>query len=159
MDDTLYTRLADVERRLGNGVHYGVIEEADYAKARVKVRIGALKTAWLPFAAVKAGGDRSWHPPEIGEQVVLAAPGGDLSQACVLGSVYQNAAPAPGDAATQSVTVYEDGARISYDKSAHAYTLDVPAGGSITLRCGASTLILSDTGVVLTAPQVDFNLG
>ncbi|HYD67004.1 phage baseplate assembly protein V [Azospirillum sp.] len=139
----------DLERRVANVVHFATVEAADYAKARVRVRIGPNVTAWLPWAAARAGGDRSWHPPEVGEQVVLAAPCGDLNQAVVLGSVYQAKHAAPGDRATVSRTVWEDGAVLEYDRAAHAYTLDVPAAGTITLHLGAARVVLTNDGVAL----------
>lgn len=148
----------DTERRLANVVHYGQVVEADYATARVRVLVaGPNTTTWLPWTTGRAGGDRTWHPPEPGEQVVLAAPGGDLAQACVLGSVYQAAHPAPADKATVSRTVFQDGATLDYDREAHAYTLDVPADGRILLRCGASTLELRNDGIVIKGPRIDLN--
>lgn len=139
----------ETERRLSNLVHYGTVEAADYAKARLRIRIGPNVTAWIPWTAGRAGGDRSWHPPEIGEQVVLVAPGGDLNQGCVIGSVYQTKHAAPADRATVSRTQWEDGAWLEYDRERHAYSLDVPAGGAITLHLGAARLVMKDEAVTL----------
>ncbi|MBP2227550.1 phage baseplate assembly protein V [Azospirillum agricola] len=147
----------ETERRLSNVVHYGTVEEADYAKARLRIRIGENVTTWIPWAASRAGGDRSWHPPEVGEQILLVAPGGDLNQACVLGSVYQTKHGAPADKATVTRTVWKDGATLEYDRETHAYALDVPVGGTIELRCGASSLRISNEGIVLKAPRIDLN--
>jgi len=147
----------ETDRRLSNLVHYGTVESADYAKARLRVRIGPNVTGWIPWSASRAGGDRSWHPPEVGEQVVLVAPNGDLNQACVIGAVYQDKHPAPAGDATVSRLEWEDGAWLEYDREAHGYSLDVPAGGKITLRCGASVLEIGDDGIVLKAPRIDLN--
>ncbi|CAO3418738.1 phage baseplate assembly protein V [Azospirillum doebereinerae] len=148
----------ETDRRLSNLVHYGTVENADYAKARIQVRIGPDNvTTWIPWSTSRAGGDQSWHPPEIGEQVVVVAPCGDLNQACVIGSIYQDEHPAPAKQVTVSRTQWEDGAWLEYDRGTHGYSLDVPVGGKITLRCGASTLEIGNEGIVLKAPRIDLN--
>jgi len=82
----LHQDMTEAERRLSNVVMLGQVAELDAKKARVRVQAGPILTAWLPFATVRAGPDRTWHAPEPGEQVVLIAPGGDLNQAVVVGS-------------------------------------------------------------------------
>ena len=73
----LHQDMTEAERRLSNLVMLGQVAELDAKKARVRVQAGPILTAWLPFATVRAGLDRTWHAPEPGEQVVLVAPGGD----------------------------------------------------------------------------------
>ena len=85
----LHQDMTEAERRLSNLVMLGQVAELDAARARVRVQAGPILTAWLPFATVRAGADRTWHAPEAGEQVVLVAPGGDLNQAVVVGSTAQ----------------------------------------------------------------------
>lgn len=152
--------LPDLARRVANGVRFGVISAVDHAAARVRVTSGEIVTAWLPWATGRAAGPkRRWDPPAVGEQVVVIAPGGDLTQAIVIPGVYQDTAAAPSDSPDKDTTLYGDGALIEYDRASHTYTLDVPASGKIILKCGATTLEISNAGVVLTAPNVDFNLG
>lgn len=146
---------AETERQLANVVRLGTIAALDPAAARVKVNAAGLTTDWLPFTTSRAGADRTWHPPEVGEQVVLVAPHGDLGQAVVVGSVYQAAHPAPASSADTPRTEWSDGAFVQYDRAAHAYTLSVPAGGSITLKVGAVSLVISDSGIKWTAPALD----
>ncbi|MDR2488296.1 MAG: phage baseplate assembly protein V [Desulfovibrio sp.] len=57
--------------------------------------IGDVTTGWLPFAALRAGQDRTWHTPEPGEHVVVVCPCGDTKQGVVVGSVYRDPHPAP----------------------------------------------------------------
>lgn len=163
----------DIERRVANVVHFGTVEAADYARARIRVRVGPNVTTWVPWTTSRAGGDRSWHPPEIGEQVVLAAPCGDLNQAVVLGSVYQAKHSAPADKPTVAKTVWEDGASVTYDREASHYTMHVPERGQIALRigqstvemvkdrvlltCGRSTLEMTPDGIKLNATRIDLN--
>lgn len=146
--------MTDAERRIANTVFMGRIAELDAAKARVRVTTGDITTGWLPFAAARAGQDRTWHAPEPGEQVVVVCPCGDTNQGVVVGSVYRDAHPAPGDSEDISRTVFKDGAVLEYDRQRHEYLLDVPAGGSITLHIGRTTLELRDDGATLTTPDL-----
>ena len=149
--------VADIERRLGCMALYGTIAEADYTTARVRVRSGPILSNWLPFLTSRAEGDVTWHPPEIGEQVLVLCPGGELNQGCVLGALYRAAAPAPADRVEVSTTVWKDGAFERYDRDGHHYRLEVPAGGSITLAIGDSELVMTADNVTVRATRIDLN--
>ena len=153
----LHQDMTDAERRLSNLVMLGQVAELDAKKARVRVQAGPILTAWLPFATVRAGLDRTWHAPEAGEQVVLVAPGGDLNQAVVVGSLYRDAYPPPSDSADISRTEWQDGAALAYDRQLHHWRLSVPGGGKIVLEVGPSKIEMSDSGIRLTAPRIDLN--
>ena len=153
----LHQDMTEAERRLSNLVMLGQVAELDAKKARVRVQAGPILTAWLPFATVRAGLDRTWHAPEPGEQVVLVAPGGDLNQAVVVGSLYRDAYPPPADSADISRTEWQDGAALAYDRQLHHWHLSVPAGGKIVLEVGPSKIEMSDSGIRLTAPRIDLN--
>lgn len=146
---------AENDRLISQLVMIGVIAELDEAKARVRVDVDGLLTDWIPFTASRAGpGVREWSAPEPGEQVVLVAPYGDPSQGVVLGSVYQAAHGAPASLKSRYRTEFADGAFIEYDRDGHRYAMDVPAGGSITLHIGGTTLKLEDGKTTLTTPEL-----
>ena len=153
----LHQDMTEAERRLSNVVMLGQVAELDAERARVRVQAGPILTAWLPFATVRAGLDRTWHAPEAGEQVVLVAPGGDLNQAVVVGSLYRDAYPPPADSADISRTEWKDGAALAYDRQLHHWRLSVPGGGKIVLEVGPSKIEMSDSGIRLTAPRIDLN--
>ena len=153
----LHQDMTEAERRLSNLVMLGQVAELDAKKARVRVQAGPILTAWLPFATVRAGLDRTWHAPEPGEQVVLVAPGGDLNQAVVVGSLYRDAYPPPSDSADISRTEWQDGAALAYDRQLHHWRLSVPAGGKIVLEVGPSKIEMSDAGIKITGPRIDLN--
>ena len=153
----LHQDMTEAERRLSNVVMLGQVAELDTERARVRVQAGPILTAWLPFATVRAGLDRTWHAPEPGEQVVLVAPGGDLNQAVVVGSLYRDAYPPPSDSADISRTEWQDGAALAYDRQLHHWRLSVPGGGKIVLEVGPSKIEMSDSGIRLTAPRIDLN--
>ena len=140
--------LADIERRLANVVRLGVVAGVDHMAARCRVQYDAdeagapVLTGWLPWVAPRAAGDRAWWTPEAGEQVVLLAPSGELTQAVVLPSLYRETFPAPADAPTVHRTVYADGAVVEYDRAAHRLRAALPAG--------ATTELVSPGGVAVT---------
>lgn len=144
--------MSDAERRIANVARYATIAEASYGNPpRVRVRDGETLSNWLPFTTSRAGGDRSWHPPEVGEQVIVLAPGGDLNAGCVIGTLYRDAAPAPGDRATLARTVYDDGTVVEYDREAHTYLMDVNAAGRVTINIGGSSIVMDQDKIVLTS--------
>ena len=153
----LHQDMTEAERRISNVALMGQVVALDTARARVRVQAGPILTAWLPFATVRAGPDRTWHAPEAGEQVVLVAPGGDLNQAVVVGSLYRDAYPPPADSADISRTEWQDGAALAYDRQLHHWRLSVPGGGKIVLEVGPSKIEMSDSGIRLTAPRIDLN--
>ena len=62
----------EILRRLENLVRLGTIAEVRHAKpARVRVKTGKVTTAWRPWFALRAGEDREWDPPTVGEPVIL----------------------------------------------------------------------------------------
>jgi phage baseplate assembly protein V len=140
-------RIGDIERRMSNMVRPGTVLEADYANARVKVQCGGNQTAWIPWVTSRAGEDRSWHAPEVGEQVIVLSPSGDLAQGYVMpGGVYKNDYPANANSKEISRTTYKDGAVVEYDRQNHAHLVQIPAGGKATVKVGndAQTEILPD---------------
>ena len=149
--------MTEAERRISNVALMGQVVALDTARARVRVQAGPITTGWLPFATMRAGPDRTWHPPEPGEQVLLVAPGGDLNQGVVVGSIYRADHPAPADSADVSRTLFKDGAVMEYDRAQHHWRLAVPAGGKIVLEIGPTRLELNDQGARLTAPRIDLN--
>ena len=153
----LHHDMSEAERRISNVALMGQVVALDTACARVRVQAGPITTGWLPFATLRAGPDRTWHPPEPGEQVLLVAPGGDLNQGVVVGSIYRADHPAPADSADVSRTLFKDGAVMEYDRAQHHWRLAVPAGDKIVLEIGATTLELSDQGARLTSPRIDLN--
>jgi phage baseplate assembly protein V len=150
MSDT--RTLAELERTRANLLQVGTIAEADYAAARVRVLMGGLTSAWLPWTAARAGGDRTWAAPEVGEQVLVACPDGDPASGVVLGAIYQAAHAAPADNADTTRTVYSDGAVVEYDRAAHAMAVTLPSGGTLAVTAPGGVTVNADGGVTVNAP-------
>lgn len=149
--------LGELQRQMANLVRIGKVVELDAATARVKVQAAGLTTAWLPWGAGRAGKTRQWSPPQVGEQVIIASPYGDLGQAVVIGSLFQDDSPAPAASADQETIVYPDGATQDYNSASSTFTLQVPAGGAIRLAVGGSILEITSAGIRLSAPRIDLN--
>ncbi|MBI9110114.1 phage baseplate assembly protein V [Maridesulfovibrio ferrireducens] len=117
---------SETDRRLSNLIRIGTVAEADYSKARVRVSFGEAVSDWLPWVTFRAGGDHTWWAPEVGEQVIVLSPSGEISGGVVLGSIFSTDHPAPADRPTIHRTTYEDGAVIEYDRLNHILHAYIP---------------------------------
>jgi phage baseplate assembly protein V len=142
----------------------GTVAEVDYDRARVRVKSGNLTTAWLPWAAGSANSaKRRWDPPEVGEQVVVLSPTGDMRQGLVLTGVFQQSAGAPSANANKDTTVYGDGTVIEYDRASHTLLADLgptkitATRTALVLECNGSKIELDAAGIRFTATRIDLN--
>lgn len=143
--------LAEIDRLLANLIRIGVVAELDEAAARVRISIGELLTDWLPWLTARAGATRTWSAPRPGEQVLVLAPYGDLTQAVALPGIYQDAHPAPAARREVERIAFPDGSLVDYDSAGHVLT--VTAGsGRVVINCGSATVNASQS-VTLATPQ------
>lgn len=136
--------LADLARLIENIVRFGTVAEVQMQPPRVKVSSGNITTTWLPWLNLRAGADREWDPPTIGEQVVLLSPSGNLTQGVALTGLFSDLITANGDREGLHRRTYRDGAVIEYDSIAHRLRAILPAGGI--------TDITSTGGINITGP-------
>lgn len=135
MTDSIEMRLTEVERRQENSIRIGTIHAVDYEAARASVRIASIVTTSRPWIAQRAGSDRSWWAPEVGEQVVLLSPSGDFNQGIILPAIYSAAATAPANSADIRRDVFSDGFMIEHDREANHTVLDAwDSEGTIEIR-------------------------
>jgi phage baseplate assembly protein V len=156
--------IPELERRTANAIRVGTIMAIDLAKARVRVKSGDIESAWLPWSTGRASAaKRRWDPPEVGEQVVMLSPSGDMRQAVVLTGVYKASAAAPSDNGDKDATVYGDGTTIEYDRASHTLTADLQgtkvlaSREKIELTIGGTKLTLTASGATLDAQQLTVN--
>ena len=139
--------VSELERRLSNVVRVGVVHEADHAAERLRVRYdtatdGApVLTGWVQWITPRAGPDGDWWAPEVGEQVVLFSPSGDLGQALVLASLTQMTFPPLEKVPTRHTRRYADGATVVYDREAHRLEATLPDEGSVSIRGGRTVSV------------------
>lgn len=136
--------LAELARLIENLIRLGTVAEVQVEPPRVRVKTGNVTTAWRPWFALRAGEDREWDPPTVGEQVILFSPSGNLAQGVALTGLFSDANPANGDREGLHRRTYRDGAEIEYDSIAHRLRAILPAGGI--------TDIVSTGGINITGP-------
>lgn len=139
--------ITELDRRISNLIQIGTVKEADYLKAKLKVKIGEITTDWLPWLTKRASNDTTWWAPEVGEQVIVLAPSGELKQAVILPALYQNAHPAIDDNADVSKTVYKDATFTRYNRDSHVLTVNVNKEGKIEIIIGDSIITMIDTEI------------
>lgn len=131
--------LATLARLLENLIRFGTIAAVDHGNPaqlkppRVTVQTGTLLTGWLPWLNPRAGEDREWNPPTVGEQVVLLSPSGQLANGVVITGLFSDSIPANGNRAGLHRRTYRDGAVIEYDSTAHHLRAVLPAAGTTEL--------------------------
>lgn len=135
-------------RRISNLIRYGVVAEADYENALIRVELqdGELLSDWIPWVTLRAGGDKFWWAPEVGEVMLLLAPSGELANAVALPAAFSDSNQ-NGDKATVQRQTFEDGTVIEYDREAHRYTIDTTvSSGSVVVK--AQTVTVEAQGAV-----------
>jgi phage baseplate assembly protein V len=151
--------IAEILRRIENMIRYGTIAEVDHANALVRVKYATdhdnndILTDWRPWLTHAAASNRTWRSPEIGEQVALLSPSGNLSLALILPAIYQAAHTAPSSSASAHVTHYSDGTVVTYDTTDHKLTVDV-AGGDVLINTDTHTTVNAGGNVAITAAGV-----
>ena len=119
-------RLAELERRFANLILLTRICAVDTKQAKVQVQRGAITSDWLPWLTQRAGADKTYWAPSLGEQVLLLSPQGDFNQGVVLPALYQQhyAAPSQGD---DSFDIhFADGAQFNYNRTTHTLSVNLP---------------------------------
>lgn len=124
---------AALSRLIENLIRFGIIAAVQMEPPRVQVKTGELTTKWLPWLALRAGSDREWDPPTVGEQIVLLSPSGQLANGIVVTGLFSDHIPANGSRPGLYRRTYADGAVIEYDSVAHHLNATLPANGTTNL--------------------------
>lgn len=151
-DERDYT-MGELDRRQGNMVRFGTVAEIDPATARVKVDLGDLVTDWVLWGASRAGGDRTWSAPDVGEQVLLVSPG-EPSQGVVVCSLFQDAHPQNGNAGKDWRVTFKDGTVLEFDRDGSVLRVIVNAAGSALVQVGSTQLQLQNGQATLKATAI-----
>jgi phage baseplate assembly protein gpV len=148
--------IAELYRRLNNIVRFGAISHVDYDNALVRVKLGDITTHWLHWLTHRAAGDVSWHAPEIGEQVLVLSPAGELNQGVCLPAIYQNNHPAPETDSNISMVRFADDALFEYNRTTHHLRIMLPQDGKVTF--GADVFATGDITDHTRSMQADRNI-
>ena len=154
-------QIADLRRRIDNLLRLGTVTAVRKGKCRVKS--GDITTNWRPFFTRRAGGSRTSWRPSIGEQVMLLSLSGDVANAHILPSLYQDLFDEPDDHPTRDRTVYDDGAVIEYDPEASQLLATIGKSsitanrGMIKLASNGSTIEVDAAGVRINGAKISLN--
>jgi len=146
-------RITELERRVSNLIRTGVVVSIDYVKYKCRVRINdVLLTDPLSWVECRAGKNKTWHPPTIGEQVVLFCPSGEIDNAYVLSGINDITNPPPSNDEFVHKVSYFDGASVSYDRNSHSLNIIQPAtGSSLNINVTGNTTIHSSGNTLVEA--------
>jgi phage baseplate assembly protein gpV len=176
--------IQDLQRRMNNILRPGPIVAVDPKSNSVKVRLSegdaargikAHDSAWLRVLQDRAGSSSSWDFPEIGEQVLVLSPGGELGGGYALPAIYSIARPAPSDNPDIHFRRFADGLELTYDDASHTLRIARPKDltepgepsdpvdprsptdpGGPRSNKPALTLIFSGTAIEFNATEVAF---
>jgi phage baseplate assembly protein V len=143
-------------RQLESVVRFGTISAIDLTSKppMCRAKSGGLNTDWLKWITLRAGNVRVWNPPSIGEECIILSPSGDTRTGAILTGLFNSDYEAPETDENVTARHWDDGAVERYDQAAHEYLLDVPAGGTITLKIGGSSLVMTDSAITLKSDAV-----
>lgn len=136
----------EIDRLIANIFTYGTVTEITGDRARVE--FGGNQSAALRWLTSRAGKDRTWHAPSVGEQVLVACPIGDTAQGVIIGSLYKKDMPAPTLDSNIYCQHFTDGCVISYDSKNHALSATLPDGGTAALTATGGITITGDTKII-----------
>ncbi|RYG20359.1 MAG: phage baseplate assembly protein V [Caulobacteraceae bacterium] len=124
----------DTDRRIGGIVRVGRVESVDDAGSAI-VSFGEEQTP--PIDWIMSTGDvQIWLRPTVGQQVLVAAPDGDVEQSSIIGALPTEAMPALKLGASVAIR-FKDGALITYDPEAKHLNFDLPGTALVTAPNGA----------------------
>jgi phage baseplate assembly protein V len=109
----LTRRLADLERRVENGVRHAVVRQVDAKKQRVRLALGKdvdgseQLSPWVPYSQV-AGALKHHSPPSVGQTLTLISPGGDFTQGVALPLTWSDQNKSPSDKPDEHVMTFGD---------------------------------------------------
>ncbi|MFA9486939.1 MULTISPECIES: phage baseplate assembly protein V [unclassified Moraxella] len=139
----------DIIRRLENLIRLGTVASVDHTDARCTVDCAGIITAPLPWITARAGTDRTWDAPTVGEQVLIFAPSGEMMQAVVLTGIYHDKHPAPSNQPNIKTRHFEDGCTITYDTKTHALDVILPNGGTAVITANGGVTINANGGATI----------
>ncbi len=136
----------DILRRLENLIRLGTVAQVRHeGPPRCRVKSGNLLTDWLPWMTSRAGADSTWWAPEVGEQVIVLSPGGNVGAGVVLPALNSDHHPAPGKSGDVARFAFADGTVIEYDRAVHV--LHVSGPHLIKLRASGQVQLDGDVYV------------
>ena len=150
----------EAQRRIDNVVRAGVIVAVEFDPwPQCKVQIAGNTTGWMPWMAMRAGGEEaSWWAPVAGEQVLVFAPGGDLNACIALPGIYSNQMGPPARHPNQFRLQWNDLEYMEHHQK--KLTIQLRDELEIIVGTGAQKSILRITGstIRLSTPEASLDI-
>ena len=123
--DELVARIGDLEKRLANVCRIGQVEAVDEITGRLDVGFEeGLTVQNIPFLTTRAGEDKTYWLPSVGELGMLFSPSGDLANAWFVPGIFYTGFPIPDTMnAAVAKRIYRDGTEEEVDTDAHSWKL------------------------------------
>lgn len=152
MSDRLEIAVKDLQRRLENLIRIAPVIKVDAELSRVKVRfsdgdpargIPPTDSEWLRVLVERAAATIDYDMPEIGEQVMIFSPGGEIAGGYVGSAIYSGAYPAPSKDPKVKLRKHADGMEWSYDSGSH--TLRISKQDALKVEVAGAAGIVFET--------------
>ncbi len=140
-------RLNEIHSRIAQLISIATVIEVDCQNAKARVEFNKVKSSWLPWLSSHAGSVSSWAAIEVGEQVVLLCPSGNLNQAIILRGLYHQKALPPSTSPAQTIVNFKDGSSVSHDSSS----------STITINSANNVVINGSSNINLTSKNIDIS--
>ncbi len=149
-------RLNEIHSRIAQLISIATVIEVDCQKAKARVEFNKIKSSWLPWLCSFAGNASSWAPLEVGEQVVLLCPSGNLNQAVILRGLYHQQAAPPSKSEDEHIVSFADGSSVSHNSKNS--TLTINTAGTVLIK-SANEVNIQSSNINLNAGSVSINAG
>ena len=147
----LIERIAQLESQMANLMRVGTVSSIDDANETARVAFSErdnLVSYDLPVMVRNTLKNKDYWMPDVGETVLCCFLPIGMEAGFVMGGFYTDGVPKPADTVNKRVTKYEDGTTITYDRSQHLLTVDVPADGG-------EVVVNAHTKVTVVSPLID----
>lgn len=125
-------------------IRFGSVASVDLAAARCTVKFDDdVESPPLRWLESRHGATSTWSPPNVGEQVVLLCPAGEIGAGVALRGIACSQF-APADDRAIDLIRFGNGSVLSYDTAANALAISLAGGGTVA--------IVADGGVSITGP-------
>lgn len=84
---------AEADRRVANLIQIGKVTAVNAGAVKARVKLGDIDSPELPVGQLRAGALSFWWMPSVGEQVVVAAPSGDIARGIIICAIFAGNAP------------------------------------------------------------------
>lgn len=147
----------------------------NYRGPLYRVEMGDQKTYWIPQLERRSGKDQSYWAFEVGEQVIIVCPDGDMRQAVIIGALPCNdfRPPIGFDDETfdkrpwrETVhrTRYKDNTLVEYDREKHRFLIVLPDQSKVEIiysgttklhiNCSGEVTVQSGDHITISAPKI-----